>query len=180
MKLFVGLCLTVALCLSVTVAADPGRSPRTVYHDNPFLSIGTGRIDVRLGSSLHIPDGFRRQEPDPYRLVKFDAPVGSRERSILHANGFEVVAYYPYNTFLVRPRPGANGRGLAGIEGVAWTGPFHPYFKIGRRLVERIAVPPGTRDAAEDGEPSFAPQIGDDAAAARDQCVEGQGKAVDE
>jgi len=127
-------------------AVGRSRSRATVYRDNPYISIGSARLDVRLGAATQIPRGWthedaatRRGGADPYRLVKFAGPVGGRERARLEAGGFEVIAYYPYNTFLVRPTVGHATAALADVEGVTWVGRFHPYFKIGREVADRLS-----------------------------------------
>ena len=141
----------VSLALPAQSAADPGGSRdvrtrrATVYESNPYVSIGALRLDVRRDPVSQIPEGWRHADavrvsarPDPYRLVKFKDPVGSRQRASLAAAGYAVVGYHPFNAFLVRPEPGEMPAALSSVEGVSWSGPFHPYFKIADALVAAL------------------------------------------
>ncbi len=137
-------------------AENPSR--RTVYLENPHLSVGPARLDVRLGAALQIPHGWTQEEaarrhadPDPYWLVKFSGPVGRRERERLEAGGSPVLAYYPYNAFLVRLGPGASPDGLAALADVAWVGRFHPFFKIDHELAALVTGAAPLEKDAEGG-----------------------------
>ncbi len=131
-------------------AADGGKpavsgDPRpSVYTANPHVSVGALRLDVRADADGQIPAGWRHADavragsrPDPYRLVKFAGAVGRRQREALARAGYAVVAYHPFNTFLVRPRA-AGPAPLSSVAGVSWTGPFHPYFKLASPLAEAV------------------------------------------
>ncbi len=115
------------------------------YENSPYVSIGALRLDVTEAPESQIPAGWRYGDlalssprPDPYRLVKFSGPVGSRQRELLAAAGYTVLAYHPFNSFLVRAA-GEPSADLAALEGVSWTGPFHPYFKVGEMLAQALS-----------------------------------------
>ena len=158
MKSFSGICASVlilGLFASSAVGAgdasgEPPQAPpdstRTIYQDNPHISVGAVRLDITGKVTDQIPEGWRaidtpgtNARPDSYRLVKFSGPVGGRQRRLLEAAGYDIVSYHPYNSFLVRSRPGLQAATFTSIEGVRWNGPFHPYFKIDEPLA---ASPP--------------------------------------
>ena len=123
------------------------RLPAASYRGNPYVAVGPVRLDTRGGLGAQIPAGWTHDvasasgaEADPFHLVKFSGPVGSAARELLRSSGFVVVAYYPYNTFLVRPEPGRSAAQLGGLDGVVWTGRFHPYFKIGQRIADALTA----------------------------------------
>jgi len=124
--------------------ARPSRP--SAYVGNPYVSIGALRLDVTKGIESQIPAGWRQGDvapavsrPDPYRLVKFSGPVGSRERERLAAAGYTVLGYQAFNSFLVRSQPDRPVADLAALDGVRWSGPLHPYFKISEEIGRAVA-----------------------------------------
>ncbi len=145
--------LALALALApgsqLSGADSTGARPKrpTVYTDNPYVAVGATRIDLREPVDRQIPAGWRhedldaaRRAADPYRLVKFSGPVGGRQRTLLAAAGYAVVADYPYGTFLVRALPERNAADLASLDRVIWVGPFHPHFKLDPLLAGALAA----------------------------------------
>ena len=148
MRRLMGLCVFVLVVVGAFALAsadgsgsaavqEPPQSKRSIYEANPYVAVGSLRLDVTAEVAAQIPEGFRHADalnltsrPDPYRLVKFSGPVGGRQRALLEEAGFEIVGYHPYNSFLVRAQESGPISGLAAVEGASWTGPFHPYFKV--------------------------------------------------
>ena len=129
--------LVVVFCLATAVAG-----PReSIYEDNHRIAVGPASFDVRQPAASQLPAGWAHDAEagaDPYRLVKFPGPVGSRERALLEERGFDVISYYPFNAFLVRPAAGRSLAELASLEEALWTGPFHPYFKLAPGLADVV------------------------------------------
>ena len=154
MRRFLGSCTLVFVVIAGSAAvADPGAAPATatqshptVYTDNPYVSAGALQLDVRLDVASQVPEAWRQLaaasssgRPDPYRLIKFAGPVGSRERERIAAAGYTIVSYQATNAFLVRPTAGPPVTAPEAIEGVIWSGAFHPYFKVSDVLAEPLA-----------------------------------------
>lgn len=141
----------------------PANAPECV------ISFDSARFDVCTGEvELANEDLAYLAEPESFadsglRVVKFRGPIGPGQRAAVEALGAEILGYAPYHAYVVRMPP-ERDRDAGAIEGVIWTGPFLPVWKLdinlvnelaGARLVERagltqlrVSLQPGTDAAA--------------------------------
>ena len=119
-----------AVCAPVSARAEQG-----FYDDNPLIASGPFRLDVTSERASQLPPGWtyeevvgNRQSFDPFRLLKFDGAVGGEHRRMLERAGAEVVADYPFNTFLVRLGDSRTKSSLRELDGVMWDGEREPVF----------------------------------------------------
>ena len=129
-----------AVCTPASAGAEQG-----FYDHSPLIASGPVRLDVTSERASQLPPGWtyeevvrNRQSFDPFWLVKFDGAVGGEHRRMLEAAGTEVVAYYPFNTFLVRLGDSRTKISLRELEGVMWDGPMEPLFKVSADLWEAV------------------------------------------
>lgn len=123
--------LLLAATLVVTLAAAPGAAGE---ERRDLVLLEGASLDPR--QPVAVAEGLRAGGPGEgaeYRLVKFDGVVRSEQRRQLETAVERVYAYLPHDTFLVKLREGAAGPALA-AAGVRWNLPYHPAYKISRRL----------------------------------------------
>jgi hypothetical protein len=92
-----------------------------------------------------VPAKLRQEEPtgQRLRLIQFCGPVRPQWlRQVQSAGNVDVVAYVPNNAYLIRLDQAAEDK-LRAMEGpgspIQWVGPYHPYYKIERGLLNRDA-----------------------------------------
>jgi hypothetical protein len=92
-----------------------------------------------------VPAKLRQEEPtgQRLRLIQFCGPVRPQWlRQVQSAGNVDVVAYVPNNAYLIRLDQPAEDK-LRAMEGpgspIQWVGPYHPYYKIERDLLNRDA-----------------------------------------
>jgi hypothetical protein len=68
-------------------------------------------------------------------LVQFVGPIKDEWQRSLRSLGAEEVAYYPYNTLLVKATPEVR-TALGGLDYVQWVGGYHPAYKIRPALMD--------------------------------------------
>ena len=105
----------------------------------PLLLVN-GSIYARDFNPEDLPPAFRGSSgTDAFSLylVQFEGPVRETWLEELGARGAQVRGYVPYNAVLA----GMDGEALSRVKGlgpVAWTGPYHPYFKLSPALQLRL------------------------------------------
>ncbi len=123
--------------LAATPAAHAGDDARCL------LSFDSARLDVCSGqlasdhdtlAALGDSDAFAAS---PFRVVKFDAPLGERQRQALQALGAQILGYVPHHAWLVR-MPAAMDARVRQLAGVVWTGPYLPLWKIDGNLAREL------------------------------------------
>ncbi len=109
--------------------------------ESRFIRLANGlTIDTRRGE----PDlpGALKQEPLQgggygYYIVQFTGPVREGWRRGLESEGARVLFYLPDNAFVVRMNEDIRARIAASKSEVAWTGLYHPAYKISDRARAR-------------------------------------------
>lgn len=121
------------IALSAPVGADEGC---LVSFDSARLDACTGEVSVvdEVLRPLAEAEAFAHAT---VRVVKFDGPVGRAQRVALEALGAEILDYAPFHAYVVRMSP-EHDRQARSIDGVIWTGPFLPAWKVGRNLARRM------------------------------------------
>lgn len=132
MAVFVSLFL---FSLSPVAAAD---NPRClVSFDSARLDVCANRLIPAHEEVRHLGevDAFR---DSGVRVVKFDGPIFPNQRAALETLGAEILGYAPFNAYIVRMSATLDER-VAGIDGVLWTGPFLPVWKVDVNIVTDLA-----------------------------------------
>lgn len=97
-------------------------------------------VDTRRGE-LDLPSGLRYEPPGNgeagYYIVQFREAVRDEWRRGLEAEGARILFYLPDNAFAVRMDEAVRSRIAASRSEVAWTGLFHPAYKISDRAQAR-------------------------------------------
>ena len=131
--------------------------------DGPaFVRIGAGyELDPRAGDpEAALPPELRATPPTGeergYFLILFRGPVTLQDRELIESEGGRIYSYIPDYTFLVS-LPGDAPSRLAASPRVAWTGLYHPAYKLstqpqmrepGRREVVILLFPDQSVEAA--------------------------------
>ena len=145
--LFVG----IGIALSATVMAGPqspldassggtrGTDPERclVSFDSAQQDVCTGKVTLANPDLKNLADVAAFKD-SPLRLIKFNGPITEQRRAAVLAAGFEIVDYAPYNAFIVRATGPYTGS-RATIDGVLWSGPFLPAFKVDVNLAKQFA-----------------------------------------
>lgn len=119
-------CLTLLLlCFAV--------SPALRAQESTTIRLSSRTIDTRAPEA-GVPEGLRaRPEEDAENqivLVKFPGPVTARQERALRAASLRVYTYLPDYAFLVKVPAGSWTRTRLATLGAAWSGPWHPAYKI--------------------------------------------------
>jgi Subtilase family len=97
------------------------------------ISLNSHTIDVArpqaAPEALRADAGTRGAE---YVLVKFGGPVTAEQQGALAAATRRVYTYLPENAFLVRMDETPDRAARLAAAGAAWSGPYHPFYKISR------------------------------------------------
>ncbi|MCC5865429.1 MAG: hypothetical protein JJU31_09950 [Wenzhouxiangella sp.] len=134
--------LLAALVLAASVSALADEKPCLVSFDSAVLNVCSGQvqtIDPALDGLADVAR-FARSE---FRVVKFDRPVGRDQRQALENLGARVLGYAPHHAYLVR-MPASLDSAAAAIDGVVWTGPFLPVWKLDINLARDLAGDAGS------------------------------------
>jgi hypothetical protein len=83
-----------------------------------------------------IPEALRAAGDDSGQIVivKFPGPITAQQEKALRAASLEVYAYLPHYAFLAKMPAG--WRQKARALGAAWTGLYHPYYKMSREVAD--------------------------------------------
>lgn len=121
--LFTPLLMVPALALAQT---DEHRC--LVSFDSAQLNTCTGNINFSNKGLAHLAD-VEAYKDSALRIVKFDGPIRDDQRQALAATGAEILGYAPYHAYLVR-MPSSLDSTARAIDGVTWTGPYLPIWKL--------------------------------------------------
>lgn len=123
------------LSISPVAAADDARC--LVSFDSARLDVCAGRLFPAREEVRHLGDleAFRDAG---VRVVKFEGPIFAHQRAALEALGAEILEYAPFYAYIVR-MPAALDERVAGIDGVLWTGPFLPVWKVDVNIATELA-----------------------------------------
>ncbi len=108
-----------------------GEVAETMRTHPRVIRLQVGSFDTR-GQALRLPAALTLSEeasraPGAPWLVQLDGPITEAMKQALQAAGATLHAYHPSSTFIVRA---ADPSRLAGVPHVAWTGPYHPAYRI--------------------------------------------------
>ncbi len=146
---------------SAPVAASAGVRPRPELN---WVMLNSGTVDTSLPSARVAPAALGAFAGQRLRLVQFAGPIKPEWRQELEAQGGRVVAYIPYDTYLVYGDAAAAQRlqALAArAPHIQWEGPYEDAFKIHPRA-RSVDVKGRPREIGTD---RFAIQLVADAAA---------------
>ncbi len=144
----------------ITVSTDgeqePASSPETARYDRDDEESreidGLPRLEIRLQQARFDPlvDGVtvlpalaqpsRGGDGTTYRIVQFKGPLRAAWRDALVRQGATILEYVPDFALLVRVDATRSAQ-LDDVEGVRWTGPFVPAFRLASELVNDALAP---------------------------------------
>ena len=110
------------------------------------ISLNSRTLDVArpeaAPEALRADAGTRGAE---YVLVKFGGPVTAGQQAALAAAVRRVYTYLPENAFLVRMDETPDRAARLAAAGAAWSGPYHPFYKISRYVASVAAEAPDAK-----------------------------------
>ncbi len=104
--------------------------------DSATLDVCTGTVSAVHEHLLPLADVQTRHD-SPLRVVKFEAPVGQRQRDALERAGAQILGYAPHYAYLVR-MPAQLDATVRSLDGVLWTGPYLPVWKLDINLANDL------------------------------------------
>ena len=129
-----------ALLLTSVRAASAGDAPLETRAAT-LVSLRSLQIDVAAGEPSIDPDlRVEAGRGDEVALVKFTSPPSGKQVETLFSSAQRVYAYLPFYSYLVRV-PAGGREALAAEVGAAWTGPYHPAYKISPEIAAVTAAP---------------------------------------
>ncbi|MFA5591251.1 MAG: S8 family serine peptidase [Lysobacteraceae bacterium] len=84
---------------------------------------------VASGSALNSLLSHSAVDRSTLRIVKFDGPIGERQRHAVEAAGARIIGYAPHYAYIVR-MPATLDSTMQAIDGVVWSGPMLPALKV--------------------------------------------------
>ncbi len=102
-------------------------------------SVGEPVFPAGLATASHERFGLK--------IVQFSGVVGEDQRESLRQAGAHVLDYLPDNAFLVRGDLGT----LSSVNGVVWTGNYHPAYRLSPEIGTRTLIAPERRAEAAAG-----------------------------
>ena len=124
------LVLAVLLLLSTATFAAPN-APRSAR-----IELRSGTLD--LGHLALPAKALRADAESDIALVKFSAPPTAEQLAALELATRRIFTYLPHDTFLVRLEPGVD---VLQATGAAWTGLYHPAYKLDPAIPALGATP---------------------------------------
>lgn len=127
--------LFLALCLALPGAASA--SPECV------ISFSGAQQDVCSGKTSSVAPVLQKLQShdavknSTLRVVKFSGPITSAQRAAVEAAGAQILDYAPYYSYIVR-MPASRDGAMLGIDGVIWSGPLMPAFKVDANIFSEL------------------------------------------
>ena len=123
--------------LGLLVAAAATAQERPAAPNAAPIRLQAGTFTPGLGETPNMPPGLEIADPAPGiagdYIVQFDGPLGQAQRDTLASLGARVLGYLPDFAFKVRMTP-KQADAADALAGVAWTGLFHPAYKMSPTL----------------------------------------------
>ena len=141
----VALLAAMALAIVPAASADEPLEARAAT----LISLRSLQIDVAAGEPAIDPElRVEAGRGDEVVLVKLAAPPTGKQVEALHASALRVYAYLPFYSYLARVPAGGRESLAAAVE-AAWTGPYHPAYKVSPEIaaVAALTRAPGARRA---------------------------------
>jgi serine protease AprX len=133
---------TLITLIVLLVGLVPLSTPALAGASDAPIRLKAATFRPGLGERPNIPPGLTTAEPASgaygYYLVQFAGPVQAAWTDALTAAGAEILAYVPDFAFKVRMTRGVASQ-VRRLEGVAWTGLFHPAYKLSPDLAREGA-----------------------------------------
>ncbi|MGA2602632.1 MAG: choice-of-anchor D domain-containing protein [Verrucomicrobiia bacterium] len=106
------------------------------------IELGSASFDTSVGEPP-VPPQYRQAEGkgERLRLVQFRGPITPEWLRLITSKGAQVVSYVPNNAYLVLVDEVAESElrsGQGADSPIQWIGSYHPYYKIGRGLLNAI------------------------------------------
>ncbi|TVQ27638.1 MAG: hypothetical protein EA370_17725, partial [Wenzhouxiangella sp.] len=130
----------IVLAASFSVLADDQSC--LVSFDSAVLNACSGQVQT-IDPALNGLADVTRFARSEFRVVKFAQPVGRDQRRALENLGATILGYAPHHAYLVR-MPASLDSAAAAIDGVIWTGPFLPVWKLDINLARDLAADAGS------------------------------------
>ncbi|MDB6130953.1 MAG: peptidase, partial [Verrucomicrobiales bacterium] len=113
------------------------RTLTELIHDPKAVLLRNASIDTRVNVPLAIPSHLASKlGTSSSFLVQVKEGASGNVRAEMEKKGVQVVSYIPNNTWLVKMKEAGNEASLSAIAGVETVLPFHPYFKLGAKVLE--------------------------------------------
>ncbi|HEV8237907.1 MAG TPA: S8 family serine peptidase [Thermoanaerobaculia bacterium] len=135
------------------VAAAAERAPLEA-RASTLIALRSTTIDTALGEP-RIDPALRvdaNSRGDEVVIVKFAAPPSGKQIAALQEVSRRVYAYLPFYAYLVRV-PAGGAKELAAAADAAWTGPYHPAYKISPEIAAVTADAGVSRGRSAASEP---------------------------
>ncbi len=133
-------------------------SPTLRAAESTRIVLSSRVIDTRAPEAS-VPESLRARPEedvlDQIVLVKFPGPITAQQERALRAASLRVYTYLPDYAYLVKVPAGSMSRTRLATLGAAWSGPWHPAYKISASLA---AVAPREDDKAK-GRESYQPVL---------------------
>lgn len=114
-----------------------------ISFDSAVLDVCSGQVRAVDPALAELAEVARFASSE-YRVVKFDQNVGRTQREAIERVGGTILGYVPHHAYLVR-LPATMASAAAAIEGVVWTGPYLPIWKLDVNLARDLAADAGAR-----------------------------------
>lgn len=113
--------------------------------------VDTSRPESALAAGIAEPLRLRADDPRAGEvvLVKFPGPVTADQERALREASLRVYTYLPHYSYLVKLPAG--GRAKLQAAGAAWSGAYHPAYKMSRSVAAFTAPEPGLEAAQAAG-----------------------------
>ena len=117
-------------------------APALRAQESTTIRLSSRVIDTRA-PEVSVPDDLRARPEedveDQIVLVKFPGPVTARQESALRAASLQVYTYLPDYAYLVKVPAGSLTTARLSALGAAWSGPWHPAYKISAPLAAVVS-----------------------------------------
>lgn len=120
--------LPLAIMLALPAMASADTNGCLVSFSGATHDVCSGNT-VASGSALNSLLSHSAVDRSTLRLVKFDGPLGERQRHAVEAAGARIIGYAPHYAYIVR-MPATLDSAMQAIDGVIWTGPMLPALKV--------------------------------------------------
>ncbi len=128
---------TATLLMALAAPLHAGEPARCLLSfDSATLDVCTGQLATEHDHLVALAD-IATFAQSPFRVVKFDGPLGARQRETLLALGARILGYVPHHAWLVH-MPAALDERAQEMAGVVWTGPYLPLWKIDGNLARSL------------------------------------------
>ena len=120
--------LPLAIMLALPAMASADTHECLVSFSGASQNICDGNV-IAAGAGMASLLSQQVVEQSTLRIVKFDGPIGERQRHAVEANGARIIGYAPHYAYIVR-MPARLDAAMRSVDGVIWSGPMLPALKV--------------------------------------------------